>query len=37
MPLPMAGVILILGSLVIGWMASEEQAQGIAPFTTDLF
>ena len=30
-------VILILGSLVIGWMASEEQAQGIAPFTTDLF
>lgn len=30
-------VILILGSLVIGWMASDEQAQGIAPFTTDLF
>jgi len=30
-------VILILGSLAIGWMASEEQAQGIAPFTTDLF
>lgn len=30
-------VMLILGSLVIGWLASEEQAQGIAPFTTDLF
>lgn len=30
-------VILILGSLVIGWLASDEQAQGIAPFTTDLF
>jgi len=22
---------------VIGWLASDEQAQGIAPFTTDLF
>lgn len=30
-------VILILGSLLIGWLASAEQAQGIAPFTTDLF
>ncbi len=30
-------VILILGSLLIGLLASEEQAQGIKPFTTDLF
>ena len=30
-------VLLILGSLVIGFLASEEQAQGIAPFTTDIF
>lgn len=30
-------VLLILGSLAIGWLASEEQAQGIAPFTTDIF
>ncbi|MFP4846885.1 sodium-dependent bicarbonate transport family permease [Winogradskyella sp. PE311] len=30
-------VLLILGSLVVGFMASEEQAQGIKPFTTDLF
>lgn len=30
-------VILILGSLVIGLLASEQQAQGIKPFTTDLF
>lgn len=30
-------VLLILGSLVIGFMASEEQAAGIKPFTTDLF
>ena len=30
-------VLLILGSLVIGFMASTEQAQGIKPFTTDLF
>ncbi len=30
-------VLLIAGSLVIGFMASEEQAQGIAPFTTDIF
>ncbi|WP_339687733.1 sodium-dependent bicarbonate transport family permease [uncultured Nonlabens sp.] len=30
-------VLLILGSLVIGFIASEEQAAGIKPFTTDLF
>lgn len=30
-------VMLILGSLVIGFVASDEQAQGIAPFTTDIF
>ncbi|MEN8886592.1 sodium-dependent bicarbonate transport family permease [uncultured Winogradskyella sp.] len=30
-------VLLILGSLVVGFLASEEQAQGIKPFTTDLF
>lgn len=30
-------VILILGSLIIGLLASESQAQGIKPFTTDLF
>ena len=30
-------VILILGSLVIGFLASDSQAQGIKPFTTDLF
>src|SRR5690606_12853123 len=30
-------VLLILGSLVIGYMASDKQAQGIAPFTTDIF
>lgn len=30
-------VLLILGSLVIGLLASEKQAQGIAPFTNDLF
>ncbi len=30
-------VLLILGSLVIGLLASEEQAQGIKPFTTDIF
>lgn len=30
-------VLLILGSLLIGWLASEQQAQGIAPFTTDIF
>ena len=30
-------VLLILGSLVIGLLASEEQAMGIKPFTNDLF
>lgn len=30
-------VLLILGSLVIGFMASAEQAEGIKPFTDDIF
>ncbi len=30
-------VLLILGSLIIGFLANEEQAEGIKPFTTDLF
>lgn len=30
-------VLLILGSLVIGYLANNEQAQGIKPFTTDIF
>ena len=30
-------VLLILGSLLIGFLASEQQAQGIEPFTTDIF
>ena len=30
-------VLLILGSLLICYVASEEQAAGIKPFTTDLF
>jgi len=30
-------VLLILGSLVIGFLASDKQAEGIAPFTTDIF
>jgi hypothetical protein len=30
-------VLLIIGSLVIGFLASNAQAQGIKPFTTDLF
>lgn len=30
-------VIIILGSLVIGFLASESQAEGIKPFTNDLF
>ena len=29
--------MLIVGSLVIGLVANEKQAQGIEPFTTDLF
>ncbi|GAB4164776.1 MAG: sodium-dependent bicarbonate transport family permease [Winogradskyella sp.] len=30
-------VLLILGSLAIGFLASEQQAEGIKPFTTDIF
>ena len=30
-------VFLILGSLFAGWLASDAQAQGIKPFTTDIF
>lgn len=30
-------VFLIVGSLIIGMLASDSQAQGIKPFTTDLF
>ncbi len=30
-------VLLILGSLVIGFLANDHQAQGIKPFTTDIF
>ena len=30
-------VLLILGSLIIGFLASEQQALGIKPFTTDIF
>lgn len=30
-------VLLILGSLLIGFMASAEQAEGIKPFTDDIF
>ncbi len=30
-------VLLIIGSLVIGFVASEAQAEGIKPFTTDIF
>lgn len=30
-------VLLIMGSLIIGYMASAEQAQGIKPFTNDIF
>lgn len=30
-------VLLILGSLIIGLLASEQGAQGIKPFTTDIF
>lgn len=32
-----ASVYLIIGSLVIGYLASDEQAEGIKPFTTDIF
>lgn len=30
-------VLLIMGSLVIGFIATEKQADGIRPFTTELF
>lgn len=30
-------VVLILGSLLIGFLASEKQAEGIKPFTNDIF
>jgi len=30
-------VLLILGSLLIGFIANEQQAAGIEPFTTDIF
>ena len=30
-------VLLIIGSLVIGYLASDVQAAGIKPFTTDIF
>lgn len=30
-------VLLILGSLFIGFVADEKQAEGIKPFTTDIF
>lgn len=30
-------VLLIIGSLCIGFVASEQQAEGIRPFTTDIF
>jgi hypothetical protein len=30
-------VLLILGSLIIGYVASAKQAEGIKPFTNDLF
>ena len=32
-----ASVLIIVGSLVIGFLASDEQAEGIKPFTTDIF
>jgi hypothetical protein len=30
-------VLIIIGSLFIGFMASDSQADGIKPFTTDIF
>ncbi|MEO1021119.1 MAG: sodium-dependent bicarbonate transport family permease [Bacteroidota bacterium] len=30
-------VLLVIGSLLIGFLASEQQAEGIKPFTTDIF
>lgn len=32
-----SSVLLILGSLLIGFLASDKQAEGIKPFTNDLF
>ncbi len=32
-----ASVLLIIGSMIIGFLASEQQAEGIKPFTTDIF
>lgn len=32
-----SSVILLIGSLLIGFLANEKQAQGIQPFTNDLF
>lgn len=32
-----SSVLLILGSLVIGYLANAKQAEGIKPFTNDLF
>lgn len=32
-----ASVLLILGSLMIGFLATDEQAKGIKPFTTEMF
>ena len=31
------GVVLIMGSLIIGYLANSHQAEGIKPFTNDLF
>lgn len=30
-------VVLILGSVIIGFLANDQQAEGIKPFTTDIF
>ncbi len=30
-------VLIIMGSLLIGFLANDEQAKGIEPFTTDIF
>lgn len=30
-------VLLIIGSLIIGFLASDKQGEGIKPFTTDIF
>lgn len=32
-----ASVFLIMGSLLIGYLANDQQAAGIKPFTTDIF